>query len=321
MSTNYILQLKHILDSQSLTQQQLAEKLEVSFATLNRWLNKHAVPHKKRLEQISRLHREAVGYSSITAEDINGTISEADSYRKGRIWKIIESRQDLLDDLLLEHTYNSTTIEGATFTKKQTEAVIFDKLTIKDKSLIEHLDVVNYSVILRKILKKEFPQRITETSIKEIHRLLLQGVREDGGSYSQHQRGIRGLDMMLTHPQDISEEMGQLIRQWNSGKQKNIQSIAKFHSDFELIHPFGDGNGRVGRLIMVLQCQAENYAPVIIENSRKAEYYEVLEYAQRKSEYPFVRFLVDEMKRTFRIIKKYSISNSKINSRPKPLRK
>ncbi len=148
MSTNYILQLKHILDSQSLAQQQLAEKLEVYFATLNRWLNKHAVPHKERLGQICR---------------------------------------------------------------------------------------------------------------------------------------------------------------WNSGKPKNIQSIAEFHSGVELIHPFGDGNGRVGRLIMALQCQAGNYAPVIIENSRKAEYYEVLEYAQRKSEHPFVSFLVDEMKRTFRIIKKYTI--------------
>ncbi len=307
MNTDYILQLKQILDSQSLTQKQLAEKLDISFAALNRWLNKHAIPHKKRLGQISRLHREVIGYSSITPEGINSIISETDNYRGGTIWEIIESRQDLLDDLLLEHTYNSTTIEGTTFTKKQTEAVIFDKLTIKDKSLIEHLDVVNYSVILRKILKREFPQRITEASIKEVHRLLMQGVREDGGSYSQHQRGIRGLDMMLTHPQDIPEEMGRLIRRWNSWRQKNIQSIAKFHSDFELIHPFGDGNGRVGRLIMVLQCQAENYAPVIIENSRKAEYYEVLEYAQRKSEYPFVHFLVDEMKRTFRIIEKYSI--------------
>ena len=192
MSENYILQIKSILASQSLTQQQLAEKLGVSFATLNRWLNKHAIPHKKRLEQISRLHREVVGYSSITAEDINGIIGEADNYRKSRIWEIIESRQDLLDDLLLEHTYNSTTIEGTTFTKKQTEAVTFDKLTIKNKSLIEHLDVINYSVVLRKIFKREFPQRITEASIKEIHRLLLQGVREDGGLYSQHQRGIRG---------------------------------------------------------------------------------------------------------------------------------
>lgn len=61
----------------------------------------------------------------------------------------------------------------------------------------------------------------------------------------------------------------------------------------------------MNRLIMVLQCQGLNYAPVIIENKRKAEYYEVLEYAQRKGEYPFVQFLVEEMDCTYKIIKKY----------------
>jgi len=305
MDRNYIVQLKQILTTESLSQQELAKRLGVSFATLNRWLNNHAVPHKKRIEQISRFHREIVGYGSLTAQDVRRIISEANNYKKGSIWTAIENQQNLQDDLILEHTYNSTTIEGTTFTKKQTEAVIFDKLTIKDKALIEHLDVVNYSTVLRKIFKREFPQKITEDVIREIHRLLMQGVREDGGVYSKHQRGIRGADIMPTHPQDIPEEMGRLIRQWNSKKQKNIHAIAKFHSDFELIHPFGDGNGRVGRLIMVLQCQNQNYAPAIIENARKAEYYEVLEYAQRKNENPFVQFLVEEMKRTFKIIKKY----------------
>ena len=305
MGINYITQLKQILIAESLSQQELAKKLGVSFATLNRWLNKHAVPQKKRIEQIGRLHREVVGYSALTGKDIRQIISEASSYKKKKIWTIIESQQNLQDDLILEHTYNSTTIEGTTFTKKETEAVIFDKITIKDKSLVEHLDVVNYSTVLRKIFRREFPSKITEDAIKEIHRLLMQGVREDGGVYSKHQRGIRGVEIMLTHPKDIPEEMGRLIRQWNSKKQKNIQAIAKFHSDFELIHPFGDGNGRVGRLIMVLQCQNQNYAPAIIENARKAEYYEVLEYAQRKSEYPFVEFMFEEMKRTFGIIKKY----------------
>jgi Fic family protein len=305
MGINYITQLKQILIAESLSQQELAKKLGVSFATLNRWLNKHAVPQKKRIEQIGRLHREVVGYGALTGKDIRQIISEASSYKKKRIWTIIESQQNLQDDLILEHTYNSTTIEGTTLTKKETEAVIFDKITIKDKSLVEHLDVVNYSTVLRKIFRREFPPKITEDAIKEIHRLLMQGVREDGGVYSKHQRGIRGVEIMLTHPKDIPEEMGRLIRQWNSKKQKNLQAIAKFHSDFELIHPFGDGNGRVGRLIMVLQCQNQNYAPAIIENARKAEYYEVLEYAQRKSEYPFVEFMFEEMKRTFGIIKKY----------------
>ena len=111
--------------------------------------------------------------------------------------------------------------------------------------------------------------------------------------------------MILTHPKDIPEEMGRLIRRWRAVEQKDIQAIARFHSDFELIHPFGDGNGRVGRLIMVLQCRAEQYTPVIIENKRKAEYYEVLEFSQRRNEYPFVRFLAEEMKRTFKVVGKY----------------
>ncbi len=305
MSQNYIIQLKQILASESIPQQELAKRLGVSFAALNRWLNGHAVPHKRRLEQISRLYREIHGYAKITRDKISQIVRDTKQFKNKKIWAAIAKHQDLQDDLVLEHTYNSTTIEGTTFTKKETEAVIFGKLTIKDKSLIEHLDVVNYSVILRKIFKKEFSQEITVNAIKEIHRLLMQGVREDGGIYSQHQRGIRGVDIMLTHPKDITEEMNRLIGEWNSKKQKNIHEIAKFHSDFELIHPFGDGNGRVGRLIMVLQCQSQKYAPVIIENARKVEYYEVLEYAQRKTEYPFVQFLFEEMKRTFRVISKY----------------
>ena len=305
MSKNYIIQLRQILAAESISQQELARRIGVSFATLNRWLNGHAVPHKRKIDLIDRIHRKSLDYALFTKDDAAQVVKEASEFKDARIWRAITGRQNLQDDLLLEHTYNSTSIEGTTFTKKETEAVIFDKLTIRDKSLIEHLDVINYSVVLRKIFTGEFPREITEDLIKEIHRLLMQGVREDGGIYSQHQRGIRGIDIMLTHPKDIPEEMVHLIREWNATKKKNIHSIAKFHSDFELIHPFGDGNGRVGRLIMVLQCKSQKYAPVIIENARKAEYYEVLEYAQRKSEYPFVRFLLEEMKRTYRIIRKY----------------
>ena len=305
MKENYITQLKQILAAEAQSQQELAKRLGVSFPALNRWLNGHAVPHKKRVGQIARLHREVVGYAAFTKNDIRRIISGANAYKSRKIWTATERNRSLQDDLVLEHTYNSTTIEGTTFTKKETEAVIFDKLTIRDKSLVEHLDVVNYSVVLRKILNKEFPREVTEETVKEIHRMLMQGVRQDGGVYSRYQRGIRGVDMMLTHPKDIPEEMGRLVRQWHLEKQKNIHAIAKFHSDFELIHPFGDGNGRVGRLIMVLQCQSQNYAPVIIENARKAEYYEALEYAQRKGEYPFVQFMFEEMGRTFGRVRRY----------------
>jgi Fic family protein len=131
-------------------------------------------------------------------------------------------------------------------------------------------------------------------------------VHPDAGRYSNHPRVIRGADIALTHPADIPEEMGGLVQSWNAKPaHKSIKKIAGFHADFELIHPFGDGNGRVGRLLMVLQCLQEGYPPVIIENAEKIEYYEVLEYAQRKSEGPFVCFLAREMERTNRLIRKH----------------
>jgi len=125
-------------------------------------------------------------------------------------------------------------------------------------------------------------------------------------SDAKHQRVIRGVDLVLTHPEDISEEMTRLIRNWQrkSGRAP-IREIARFHVEFELIHPFGDGNGRVGRLLLTFQCLEHDYVPVVVENDRKAEYYDTLEYAQRESEGPFVRFIVEEMERTHRLLVKY----------------
>ena len=167
MDINYISKLKQILAAESLTQEELAKKLGVTFAALNRWLNERACPHQKKVDRIDRLHREILGYASMTEEDIRRIVVEANKYKGKKIWQAIANSKNLQDDLILEHTYNSTTIEGTTFSKKETEAVIFDKLNIKDKSLLEHFDVINYSTVLRKILKGEFPAKITEDTINE----------------------------------------------------------------------------------------------------------------------------------------------------------
>ncbi|MBI3616173.1 MAG: Fic family protein [Candidatus Omnitrophica bacterium] len=306
MARNYIVQLDQILSIGDLTQGELAERLGVTFAALNRWLRGHAKPHPQRIQAIQRLHREVVGYPSVTDEQLARILRRADHFKRKRLWNLIGSHHDLQDELLLEHTYNSTSIEGTTFSKRETEVVIFDKGVIPDKSLVEHLEVTNHAAVLRDIFQKRYRGPITETFIKGLHRDLIRGLREDAGSYSKHRRTIRGVNIALADPRDIPEEMAGLIRAWKKKPvRKTVQEIADFHVHFELIHPFGDGNGRVGRLLMAFQCLEEDYPPVVIENARKAEYYEVLEYAQRKSGRPFVSFLADEMEKTSQILRKY----------------
>lgn len=306
MSENYISRLKKMLGAAGLSQANIAARLGVTYAALNRWVNGHAKPHPSRLRKIEKLYNEIVGYPAITGEYLKDIIRKADSYKIKNIWMIIGGNEDLQNEFLLEHTYNSTSIEGNTFTKRETEGVIFSGAVINDKSLKEHLEVTNHAAVLRNVFTSKYASQISEDFIKHLHENLMQGLHKDAGAYSKYERVIRGLDIALTHPNDIPEEMANLINKWNSKRgKKTIRDIADFHISFELIHPFGDGNGRLGRILMVLQCLKYGYPPVIINTTRKAEYYDVLWYAQTKADGPFVSFLVDEMTLTNKILEKY----------------
>lgn len=302
---NYIEQIRQVLEVKGFSQEKLAGELGVTFAALNRWLHGHSKPHPARIARIRRLYKELVGFPSITEEELIRIGRTAGTMKWKRLWNFISVDPSLQDELLLEHTYNSTAIEGTTFTKKETELVVFNKGIVPDKSLVEHLEVTNHAVVLKDIFQKKYQELVTEDWVKELHKRLMQGIREDAGIYSKYQRMIRGVPIALTHPKDIPEEMGHLFRNWKKCRKKTVLEIGIFHVQFELIHPFGDGNGRVGRLLMALQCLQQGYPPAVIENARKAEYYDVLEYAQRKSERPFIAFLVDEMQMTYKLIQKY----------------
>ncbi len=308
MSENYIYHLQVLLKSTGWSQQQLAKRLGVTHAALSRWINGHAVPQPRRRQAITLLYKEIVGFQPLAAAKRRELDARAQKLRISGLWKKISKSSGLLDELLLEHTYNSNAIEGSTLSKKQTEAIIFDKAHVSNKSLTEHLEAVNHASVLREILLGQYPPKeVSEDLIRQLHRALLQGIRQDAGVYSKHPRAIRGIDIVLTHPKDIPEEMAGLLKRWRQTEKKPYAfgAVAQFHADFELIHPFGDGNGRVGRLLMLIQLLRRDYPPVIVENTRKAEYYEVLEYAQRKSVEPFTVFLVDEMERTHAVLRRY----------------
>lgn len=307
MDKNYISQLRGILASGSYIQSTLAKRLGVSFAALNRWLNGHAKPHPRRLETIAKVYRQTVGFPAYSGKALASVVRRARALRQKGLWKLIAMNEDLQNELLVEHTYNSTSIEGTTLSRKETGIVILEHGTVPGKPLRELLEVTNHAVVLRDIFQKRYREPLSETLVQTMHRSLLQGIREDAGCYSKLPRMIQGLDIALTHPEDIPEEMAGLLKDWNAPSTKSVVDIAVFHTHFELIHPFGDGNGRLGRLLMALQFLERNYPPVVVENSRKAEYYEVLEYAQRNrdADGPLANFLTEEMERVAEIIHRY----------------
>jgi len=304
---NYIKQIEQILRKSKWSQEAFAKELGVTFATVNRWINGHSKPHPGQLRQIDKFFKAIIGIEPLPAEkiaDIFGKIKNK-KIRFKNIKKILVNEK-IVEDFLLELTYNSDAIEGSTLTKKETEAVIFDKAVIKNKKLIEHLEASNHAVVLRDIFSAKFSQTIDESLIKSLHKALMQGIREDAGQYAKYQRGIRGVDLVLPHPQDIPEEMKEFCSKVNQVKGHPIEHFARMHADFESIHPFGDGNGRVGRLIMVIQMIESGFAPCLINVEQKAKYYECLEYAQKKSSTHLAYFLAETVLKGYEIIAKYN---------------
>lgn len=313
MDKNYISHLKGLLGTTGWTQGELAKRLGVTHAALNRWLQGHAVPHARRQAAIATLYKALVGFPPLPAAERQRIMVKARALRRLHLWEIIGKNDALLEELLLEHTYNSNAIEGSTLTKKETEAVIFDKSRLPDKSLTEHLEAVNHAAVLREIFQRRYPGTITEELIRRFHRLLLQGIREDAGAYATTPRTIRGVELATTPPEEIPAMMRTLLAGWKSREPRGygLEEIATFHAAFERIHPFADGNGRVGRLVMLMQLLAAHYPPVVIEQARKAEYYEVLEHAQRASVEPFLGFLLEEMGRTTALLAKHRLPTLK----------
>jgi len=306
-SLNYITQLNEILDKTNISQSALASELGVTFAALNRWLNKKAVPRFSAQKNIDALYKEKVGIAPVPASELRELIGRVNEQKKKlkRCKNLIRSIQKIRDDILLELTYNSNAIEGSTLTKKQTDTIIFDKGHIADKSLVEHLEATNHASALNMVFDGEIENPVNEDTIKIIHRVMMQGIRSDAGKYSKHHRSIRGVTLALPGPEDIEEEMRSVI---NAAKKRSgtvIEKVAAFHADFEAVHPFGDGNGRVGRILAIMQLLDAGYAPCIIENNRKADYYEALEFAQKRSLSHLVKFIAESVLAGYRIIRKH----------------
>ncbi|MDR0972336.1 MAG: Fic family protein [Bacteroidales bacterium] len=191
----------------------------------------------------------------------------------------------------IELTYNSNHIEGSCLTKEETR-YIFETNTIgiRENSLNvdDIIETINHFRCIDLVIDQA-ENKISENFIKQLHLILKSGTSDSSknwfavGSYKKLPNEVGGME--TTPPKEVHKQMKALLEQYNRIKEKNLEDILSFHERFEKIHPFQDGNGRVGRLIMFKECLSNGIVPFIISDDLKMFYYRGLQNWQNIKEY------------------------------------
>ena len=185
----------------------------------------------------------------------------------------------LAEEFMIEFTYNSNAIEGNTLTLKET-ALALEGMTIDQKPLKDHLEAVGHRdafLYVQDVAKQELP--LSETVIKNIHALVLMNRPDDKGVYRRIPVRIMGAYTEPVQPYMIEPRMAELLsaNEERKNTMTDIERIALFHLEFEGIHPFIDGNGRTGRLILNLDLIRNGYPPINVKFTDRKRYYDAFD--------------------------------------------
>ena len=230
-------------------------------------------------EKLSRLTIEKLcNYFECSPNDLYKEV--ADSHILQILREEMEHRISggLYHELQIRMTYNSNHIEGSRLTEDQTRLIfetntldIGDGIPVDDVlETVHHFRAIDYVI-------ETADKPLTEDDIKHLHYILKHDTKDSTldwfavGDYKKRANIVGGRE--TTKPKDVPTKMAELLAEYNAKKNVNINDIIAFHAAFEHIHPFQDGNGRVGRLIALKECLKNNVIPFIIEDSKKMFYY------------------------------------------------
>lgn len=185
----------------------------------------------------------------------------------------------LQEEFMVEFTYNSNAIEGNTLTLKET-AMVLEGMTIDQKPLKDHLEAVGHRdafLYIEEIADKD--EVLDEFIIKKIHSLVLMNQPEDKGVFRKIPVRIMGAYTQPVQPYLIEPKMTELlaVNEERKVSMETIERIARFHLEFEGIHPFIDGNGRTGRLVMNLDLIRNGYPPINVKFADRKKYYDAFD--------------------------------------------
>lgn len=305
---NYKEQIQLIQKMAGLNQDEIANRLGVTFAALNRWLNDKAIPREGIKKKINKLYTEITGESKVfeTLRDAKINLLENKKKKHKNVLKEIISNPDIKDQLVLSLTYNSNTIEGSTLSENETAAIIFQNKTFPSKSMIEHLEAKNHQTALEYLFSYLINKYlINEKLVLKLHGILMNGIHSDAGFYRRHAVRIVGSNVPTANYVKISYLMEELAKDMNKKSKEIIGHVTTIHSKFEQIHPFGDGNGRVGRLIMNAMLLRQNIPPAVIKQKEKQKYYSCLNKSQlREDTKPLEDFILDSILEGYKILER-----------------
>ena len=225
-------------------------------------------------------------------EQINSLKKSLDSCRP-----LTPAEVDAIKEVfLVEHTYDSNAIEGNTLTLQET-ALVLQGVTIDKKPLKDHLEAVGYKEAFQYVeeLAKQ-DKDLSEFDIKSIHNLVLADRPEDRGTFRRVNVRIAGALTTPVQPYLIEPKIEELLNNYNvwSKSMHIVERVANFHLQFESIHPFIDGNGRTGRLIMNLQLIKEGLPAINIKFADRRKYYDAFDEYSRTGSTEAMTKLVGE---------------------------
>lgn len=283
--------IKEYREANKMTQKDIAEILEVEPGTVSKYESGMIEPNIESLKRLAETFNITV--DELIKDKDKFDVSRIDVLETLREQKEMRLKGNLYHNTQIIFAYNTNHIEGSTLTEDQTRyifetnTILFEGDTIaKVDDILEtsnHFQLVDYMLEVA-------DKKLNEKMIKEFHKILKNGTSDSRvewfnvGEYKQRANKI-GSGISTTLPSNVEKEMAKLMEWYNSIKKITIKEIIEFHYRFEKIHPFQDGNGRVGRIIMFKECLKNSIIPFIILDKDKLFYYRGLKEYKNENGY------------------------------------
>ena len=279
------MKFKEFLEKRETNLSEISKICNIPYATLHNGIRN---PQKMNLENFNKISnyfdiKKDILYKMLIKENGDTLLSilldQKSSKLKGNIYHFTQ----------INLTYNSNRIEGSELSEEETR-LIFDTNTLDKKSETTNVDDIietSNSFYLFDLMLSDANKLLSEELLRKYHRVLKNGTTDSRkewfnvGDYKLLSNEVGG--KKTTAPKDVEKEMIDLLKWYNSIPKVSIEDIIEFHYLFESIHPFQDGNGRIGRLIIFKECLKHNIVPFIIEDNSKMYYYRrIKEYKNEK---------------------------------------